>query len=751
MLDQELFFTTIKSMGCILRGAATETGTELGGEVDRIAFRNEDSGWTVLRLKHQKLGLVTVTGSFAQIHEGEYVELEGLWTTHKQYGKQFKSTRRLPYSTPEGIKKYLSSRFVRGIGEKTADKIVAHFGVDALHVLDQEPHRLREISSIGEKKAETILAAWRENRSQRDVELFLVSHGLSHNLAIKVMNRFQEETITIVTENPYRLAAEIPRVGFITADKIAMKVGIPADSIDRVMAAIIYCLKEAEDDGHLFLTTAQLLEELQKRLQLATDILLDRLMEGLKQLNVNGVIVSQSFVNDSGETENAHYQTELLCAELNVARKLRQLTNYPHEVDTSRLENWIETYQESAQIPLSAAQAEGVRLAFQNRVFILTGGPGVGKTTTANAIIRLFKAMNFTVALCAPTGRAAQRLSELTQLPASTIHRMLEWTPMSGGFQRNAQNPINAQVIIVDESSMLDIRLADALLDAVSEKAQIIFIGDVDQLPSVGPGNFLRDLIASEKIPYTKLTEIFRQAQTSLIIRAAHAINRGVYPEFGYEAGSDCRFIEVENPLAIRKVILDLVSEVLPRKLGYDPIKDIQVLAPMNKGDLGTQALNEELQKRLNSERKDLQEYKRQGLILRPGDKVIQISNNYDLGVFNGDIGFVMNARVEGGKVGVNYNERPVQYDAESIHDVRLAYAITIHKSQGSEFPVVVIPVTMQHYIMLQRNLIYTALTRAKKLAVFVGTKQALEFAIKNQDSLQRQTRLVELLLEGDA
>lgn len=720
--------------------------SQIGGEIEKITYRNEDNGWTVFRLNMPDQGPVMVTGSFPNLNEGEYVELQGQWVQHKSYGRQFKCQRRLALKTAEGIRRYLASPFVHGIGEKTAQKIVGHFGVDSIRILDEEPERLKEVPTIGEKKLQAILEAWKENQHQRHVELFLVGHGLSHRQALKVMQKYQSQTIPLVTENPYRLAADISRIGFLTADKIAQKIGIAQDSMERITAAITYQLQQAEDSGHLFLTTEQLVQELQSTLSLPSTVLIDKIPMCLHNLNVQGTIVSQAVEGGQHHGQTVHYQTELLLAELNVARKLRTLVQSKRVPDPEQVEKWLSQFNQTNGTTLSDHQLQAVRLALTARVSVLTGGPGVGKTTTANAIIQIFKALNYSVALCAPTGRAAQRLSELSQMPAMTIHRLLEWAPQVGGFQRNQHNPLLAQVVIVDESSMLDIRLADALLDAISDQAQIIFIGDVDQLPSVGPGNFLRDLIQSGTIPFTRLTEIFRQAKTSLIIQAAHAINRGEYPTFGEEAGTDCRFITVDQPLGIRKVIRDLATDILPRKLGFDAIRDIQILTPMNRGDLGTQALNDELQQFLNPPQNADEDYKAQSTVFRPGDKVIQTVNNYELGVFNGDIGFVTQCRTAMGKVTVQFAERTVNYDAENVFDLKLAYAITIHKSQGSEFPVVILPITMQHFVMLQRNLVYTGLTRARKLAIFVGTKSALEQAIRMQPSDQRQTRLIEML-----
>jgi exodeoxyribonuclease V alpha subunit len=489
---------------------------------------------------------------------------------------------------------------------------------------------------------------------------------------------------------------------------------------------------------------------LQESLGLTENQIIGKLADCLTHLNEIGALISEKIeITDArGDplVTSAHYRSELYIAETNVAHQVSTLLKEPMLVEHERIAAWLDKYAELTGASLSEEQVEAVRKAASNRVFILTGGPGVGKTTTANAIIRLLKAMGKSVALGAPTGRAAQRLTEVAATPARTIHRLLEWLPRLHSFAKNESNPLTAQAVIIDEASMLDIRLADALIQAIPHTAQLILIGDVDQLPSVGPGNVLRDLIDSGVVPFTRLNRIFRQAVHSSIVQAAHTINSGEDPQFGNEDRSDCQFIEVETGDDIKQVLKDLVVRRLPQEFNFDPLTDVQVLTPMNRGELGTQTLNDELQALLNPQRSSLHEYKRGNLLLRPGDKVIQSANNYDLGVFNGDIGFVQQTKVDGGCLIISFGDRIVTYEDEQAFDLRLAYAITIHKSQGSEFPAVIIPCSMQHYVMLQRNLIYTALTRARKLAIFIGSKRALQQAIRNQSSLKRQTDLIEKL-----
>ncbi len=724
---------------------------ELRLEVDRVSFRNEDNGWTVFKGTPQTGGPpVTAVGHFTVINPGESYHLIGNWIQHRTFGPQFQIERSAPIrpTTEDGIVRYLSSGMIKGIGPKTAEKIVAHFHTEALNILDEQPHRILEVPTIGRKKGETIIEAWVENRAVHDVMMFLNGHGISPLFATRLYRLYGKETISIVSRDPYRLAHEVRGIGFISADRIAQQLGIAPDSPQRIRAAIVFLLNSASEKGHCYLSTEQLRSDLTSTLQLDPDVLRHKMLDSLSELNESGAIVSESVLDGSGNRDSAQYPMSLYLAESSVAHQLSELTARPVAVENDRVDGWLARYCEASGTQLSEEQLRAVKLSVQSRVFILTGGPGVGKTTTANAIIRLLKAMGRGVALCAPTGRAAQRLTEVAAVQAKTIHRLLEWQPREGTFARDEHSPLTAQAVICDEASMLDVKLAEALIRAVPKTAQLILIGDVDQLPSVGPGNVLRDLIDSGVVPYCRLGTIFRQAATSDIIRIAHTINRGDSPEFSASATTDCRFLEVDQPEQIRQVICEQVSTILPQ-FGWDPIRDVQILTPMNRGDLGTQMLNELLQEQLNPRKQGLPEYRRGQLRLRPQDKVIQISNNYDLGVFNGDIGIVQHAEGESGKLYVAFGERLVAYEPDQSLELRLAYGITIHKSQGSEFPVVVIPVSMQHYIMLQRNLIYTALTRAKKLAVFVGTKKALVHAVQNQNSLRRQTRLLQRLKEA--
>ena len=727
---------------------------QMHAEVERVTFRNEDNGWTVLKVRNvDDHSLVTVTGSLPPIQEGEHLQLVGSWSSHSTYGRQFKADRAVPMrpSTRAAILRYLSSGIIKGIGDKTAERIVTHFGLETFKILDENPGCLLQVPRISKKKAAEIIESWKAQKSIADVMMFLNNHGISLTYAQRIIRLYGENAIELISANPYQLAVDINGIGFIKADGIAKSIGIAPDSPERIRAAIIYQMQQSEERGHCFQTTKQISELLQATLGLTADILEPLVPVQLNLLAEAGSLLTE-MISMHSEAQTAHWRPDLMAAECDIAHALGRLMRTGIAIEDARVEQWIARYNEATSSPLSKSQAEAVLMAARSRVFILTGGPGVGKTTTANAIIRLFKAMGKSVLLAAPTGRAAQRLSEVSSEKAKTIHRLLEWQPAEAGFARNEMNPLKADVIICDESSMLDVRLAASLFAATPEHAQLIFIGDVDQLPSVGPGNVLRDLINSDKIPCVKLREIFRQAATSSIVRFAHEINEGIVPDFTQDAPSDCQFIEADSSDEIRAVISRLLTEVLPTKYNFNATRDVQILTPMNRGDLGTIIMNQELQELLNPDPKahmrEAGQKQKQGE-LRDGDKVIQTANDYDLQVFNGDIGFVTQTKVEGGKSKVIFGDgRLVTYDRDQIDDLRLAYSITIHKSQGSEFPVVILPMSMQHYVMLQRNLVYTGLTRAKKLAIFIGSKKSLAFAVKNNISIARQTNLSQRVRE---
>ncbi len=722
--------------------------TVLQGELQKISFQNSENGWTVARLRTSEAEpIVTVVGHFGKIRPGEYCEVHGEWTENKKFGKQFKAVH-ISVIYPKslaGILRYLKSGVIKGIGEKTAERIVQHFGIQTLEVLDNDPDRLLTLPKIGKRKKIEIIKAWNERKRFRDVEIFLSSQGISPAFITRIIRIYGASAPERVQEDPYCLARDIPGIGFITADAVAQQVGIALDSPLRIKAALSFQLEAAEENGHCYQTRSQIIDSLGNLLKIPRVRVEDLLEDALSDLLEADAVV----FDESPQAGDVYYRKACFDAEEMVATQITKLLHAPMPVESGdRIERWLKSYSEASGQPFSSEQLDAVKTAVESRVFILTGGPGVGKTTTANAIIRLLIKMNRSVALAAPTGRAAQRLSEVAAVGAKTIHRLLEWSASEHTFLRDEVNPLDAQVVIVDEASMLDVHLAAALMRSLKPNGQIIFIGDVDQLPSVGPGNILRDLIESQVVPFSKLSQIFRQAAGSAIVQAAHQINRGETPVFPEPNDTDCQFLTIDDPANIKETIKTLVDNTLP-KSGYDRIRDIQVLTPMNRGPLGTAILNEDLQNLLNPSVGAGEKLETDNQQFRPGDKVIQTVNNYDLNVFNGDIGYIEHAGFDGGQLLVNFVDRKVTFSKEDAYDLKLAYAITIHKSQGSEFPVVIIPVTMQHFIMLQRNLVYTALTRARRLAILIGTSAALNQAIRTQTSLQRQTLLVQRLNRG--
>lgn len=730
-------------------------------QVEDVRFYNEDNGFSVFKARNvHNDRLVTVTGNFPPLSQGEMFELQGTWSEHKEFGAQFKTeaATAIKPSTKSAIKRFVQFilfKDIKGLGEKAADRVVAHFGTTLFDVLEEEPELIANVKGISLKHVDILSETWRHHRQNIDAMLFLNSHSISMSLAQKIVKKYGANTQKIIEENPYRLAIEMSGVGFKTADAMARALGLPTDSPKRIEAAILHALVQAEDSGHCYISNSQLCTQLLLLLELPEESLAIHLGSCIQNLNDQRHMVTEQLAIGKEGLQSFHYSLDIYEAEQYVAENVCRLMKAdfggfdPSRADIEhRILTWLDKFKDTSGTLLSEEQLNAVRLAVSSKVFVLTGGPGVGKTTTANTIIRLLKAMGKTILLGAPTGRAAQRLSEVSGLSAKTIHRLLEWNPSEGGFVKNDQNPLTADVLIVDESSMIDIRLADHLLRALPDRTQLIFIGDVDQLPSVGPGSVLGDLIESGVIPFVKLDKIFRQAQQSKIIQSAHAINRGDLPHFDNDAQSDCRFFDADSAERIKAIIKSLASEEL-KKFGWDPVRDIQILTPMNKGELGNDQLNLELQELLNPQNGDKAHYKKRAISFRPGDKVIQVVNNYELSVFNGDIGFVRHLNSGGAKLIVEFGERLVPYNDDHAGDLRLAYAITIHKSQGSEFPVVIIPCSMSHFVMLQRNLFYTGLTRARKLALFVGTKAALSMAAKQQQAKSRQTRLKVILKEA--
>ncbi|WP_211109370.1 SF1B family DNA helicase RecD2 [Azospirillum tabaci] len=711
----------------------------LSGLVERVTFHSPETGFCVLRLKVRgQRDLVTLVGHAATIGAGEFVQASGAWVNDRNHGLQFKADflRATPPTTVEGIEKYLGSGLIRGIGPVYAKKMVKAFGEAVFDVIEQEPDRLRQVTGIGPKRAQRIIAGWADQKVIREIMIFLHSHGVGTSRAVRIFKTYGPEAIQLITENPYRLARDIRGIGFKTADAVAARLGIEKTAMIRARAGIGYALAEATDQGHCGVPVAELIPLAVKLLEIDASIL-----ETAADLErQDGAVVA-----DSLGGEPCLFLAALHRAERAIAERLRRLAGGPvpwPEIDAEKAIPWVEA---KAGITLAEGQREALRHAATSKLLVITGGPGVGKTTLVNSILTMLKAKGVSIALAAPTGRAAKRLSESTGLEARTIHRLLETDPQAGGFKRDETNPLDCDLLVVDETSMVDVPLMNALLRAVPGRAALLLVGDVDQLPSVGPGQVLGDVIASGAVPVVRLTEIFRQAATSRIIVNAHRINAGQMPETP-KAGedSDFYFVEAATPEAGVAKLIEMVRDRIPRRFGADPVRDVQILCPMNRGGLGARSLNIELQKVLNPPGESRVE--RFGWTFGPGDKVMQVENNYDKEVYNGDLGIVSAVDPEEGTLTATFDGRPVAYDFGELDEIVLAYATTIHKSQGSEYPVVIIPVVTQHYTMLHRNLIYTGVTRGKRLVIMLGQRRALAMAVRGTQGRRRWTKLGEWL-----
>jgi exodeoxyribonuclease V alpha subunit len=818
----------------------TGTITErLRGIVDRVTYHNVDNGWSVLRVlpfnnPHQQ---ETVIVHQTRVFAGATMEFIGAWTVQPKYGRQFNATRaiELKPATNAALEKYLGSGLIKGVGPKTAKKIVRHFDKQTLDIFEGDISRLTEVPGIAQKKLETISAAWIEHRAIREVMMFLQSHGISTLYAVRIYKAYGDQAIATVTEDPYRLARDFYGIGFFSADKVALSIGLAVDSRQRIMAGIGHVLAASRDFGHCYLTEAQIRMQTDDLLELELG---DRLPALLDEMKAGGLLMLRGRRKPEGGTERCYYSKTLYFDELYVARKIARMDGSV-PINMGRVRRWIDKYCRSRRIFLSDEQVAAVQGIVGRRFSVLTGGPGVGKTTTTLVLVRLLEALNVQVLLAAPTGRAAQRMTDVIGRESKTIHRLLEW--QLGQFKKNEENPLDADFVILDECSMLDISLTASLLKAVPENGQVLFIGDADQLPSVGAGNVLRDVIASGRVPCFRLTRIFRQAEQSLIINYAHGINRGELPYIDspfknpkiWTNGADCFFMDSDeatgeqlrfvsrvkrfyegqmsasihsmdgddNPYAFRisEPVVPYESELtIPKKFEhvnleevaqagshteelvavlkkihpwsslhhglsacdivrrlyvewipkYFPGREIQILSPMTRGSLGTVNLNAMIQEASNPLSAGKHQLKVGERIFRTGDRVIHRRNNYDLGVFNGDIGEIVQIDNQAPTCTVSFlpDNRTVDYQRDDIVELDLAYAITIHKSQGSEFEVVILPVLTQHFKMLFRNLLYTGLTRARQLAILVGTRKAMAMAVRNQDTSQRQTALKEIL-----
>ena len=707
----------------------------LAGAIERVTFHSEQSGFCVLRVnvKGQR-DLVTVIGSAASVTPGEFIEAQGHWVNDRQHGLQYRAERLqvVPPSTLEGIEKYLGSGMVKGIGPHFARKLVRAFGAAVFEVIETTPERLEKLEGIGPKRRERVVSAWAEQKVIREIMVFLQSHGVGTSRAVRIYKTYGEAAILKVTENPYRLALDIWGIGFKTADTIAQHLGIPPDALIRAQAGVRHVLQVWSEQGHCAAPPAKLV---------AMAVSLLAIPEPLIEQAIALERAADNLVLD----QELLYLTPLQRAEPGCAQQLQRLLRGAPPwglIDTAKALPWVE---QQTGLALSPSQRAAVATMLAHKVTIITGGPGVGKTTLVNSLLRILRAKQIRVLLAAPTGRAAKRLTETTGLEAKTVHRLLEFDPTSYQFKRDATHPLETQLLILDETSMMDTVLMNQVLRAVPDEAGLLVVGDVDQLPSVGPGAVLADLIDSGAIPAVRLTEIFRQAQSSRIITNAHRINRGELPLAPPPGeSSDFYLIYAAHPEAIATKLLTAVTERIPRTFGVDPVRDIQVLTPMNRGGLGVQALNIALQARLNPNRQP--RIQRYGTTYAPGDKVLQRVNNYDKEVFNGDIGWITDVDPEQGTLTVDFEGRGVAYAFAELDELALAYAASIHKSQGSEYPVVVIPLAMQHYTLLERNLLYTAVTRGRKLVVIIAEPKALGIAVKRRESSKRITRLRERL-----
>jgi exodeoxyribonuclease V alpha subunit len=711
----------------------------LAGLVERVTYQSAENGFCVVRVKvrgHREL--VTLVGHAAPISAGEWITASGSWVNDRTHGQQFKA-RFLKTSMPtsvDGIEKYLASGMIRGIGPVYAKKLLNAFSDKVFDIIEAEPDRLREVDGIGPKRAGRIVAAWAEQKVVREIMVFLHSHDVGTARAVRIYKTYGADAVQVMSENPYRLARDIRGIGFKTADAIAMKLGVDKTALVRVRAGISYALTEAMDEGHCGLPSDELMPLAAQLLEVPQDLIRTAL-----DLELADGTVTASRVGD----KPCVFLAGLYRAERNIADRLLQLRNgklpWPW-IDPDKAIPWIE---QRSGLVLAESQRSAVTLALTSKVLVITGGPGVGKTTLVNAILRILSAKRAKLLLCAPTGRAAKRMTEATGFEAKTIHRLLEVDPKTGGFRRGDDNPLDCDFLVLDEASMVDVMLMHALMKAVPDKAALLIVGDIDQLPSVGPGQVLADIISSGALPVVRLTEVFRQAAQSRIISSAHRINQGFIPDLSSPGSeSDFYFVQADDPETAVVRIIELVKTRIPKRFGLDPVRDIQVLCPMNRGGVGARSLNIELQAALNpaGERK----VERFGWTFARGDKVMQIENDYAKEVYNGDIGYIEDVDLDDGELTVSFDGRSVTYGFGELDTLVPAYAATIHKSQGSEYPAVVIPVMTQHYAMLQRNLLYTGVTRGKKLVVLVGQKKAVAIAVRNVSGRRRWAKLNEWL-----
>jgi exodeoxyribonuclease V alpha subunit len=716
----------------------------LTGLIDRVTYHNPENGFAVLRVKIQgRAELITVIGSTTSVTAGEHVEAVGRWVIDQQHGPQFRADQ-LKTTHPasaEGIEKYLASGAIRSIGPKIAAKIVGVHQEQTLEVFEKSPELLLEIHGIGEQRLQRIRQSWEEQKEVRKLMLFLTEHGITSGRAVRIYRTYGQEAIARIKANPYQLADDIRGIGFKTADELAAKLGIDRNSPFRARAAVLYSLQELAGEGHCGFPESGVVEHTIKLVEIEQLIV---------EAAVQTTVQDRSVIREAVDGEPWLYLASLHRAEVGLAKSvLRIASARPHPLPRIDVEKAITWVEQRLGIQLAVDQKEAVRQACQHKLLVITGGPGVGKTTLVRSILEIFAAKEMKCVLTAPTGRAAKRLAETSQRTAKTVHRLLEFDPATGDFKKDYQHPLTGDLFVLDETSMVDVVLGYQFLRAVPKTACVILVGDVDQLPSVGPGSVLADLIASNTVPVVRLTEVFRQARESRIVTAAYAVNQGQMPKLSApEALTDFYFVEAEEPEAIQGLLVRLVKERIPARFGFDPKADIQVLTPMNRSLLGARNLNQVLQAALNPGDNG-PEVERFGWTFRIGDRVIQTENNYNRDVFNGDLGVIEKINRIEQVLHVDFEGRSVAYDFGDLDELSLAYVLSIHKSQGSEFPCVVIPLHTQHYLMLQRNLLYTAITRGKRLVIIVGTKKALGMAVRRADTGQRHTTLRKRLQES--
>ncbi|MGE0869273.1 MAG: ATP-dependent RecD-like DNA helicase [Kofleriaceae bacterium] len=719
--------------------AEPSTETTLDGTIDRFVFRSDESSFTVARFQTAAHEHVTIVGELVGVAEGLPLRLRGQWINDKKWGRQFRvSTYQLKApQTLVGMEKFLGSGLIPGIGPELARRLVTAFGIDTLEVIDRAPHRLTEVEGIGAARAAKLAESFAAQRHVQDVMVFLQGHGVSAAFAARIVKAYGKDAINVVRANPYRLAHEVWGIGFRTADGIADKLGIARDAPERIEAGLLHALQVASEDGHMHLPDDELIAAAAELLAIPGD----RIAPRLGALEQRQLVVRETL----GHRGPCTSLPSAFAAESEAAALLAELIRTPARRMTLDVGAAIHAFEAVTGVSLATQQRRAVEAALTDKCVVITGGPGVGKTTIVKAIVHLAKLTHRRVALAAPTGRAAKRLAEATVAEAMTLHRMLEFQPQSGGFVRTRDNPLDVDLLVVDEASMVDAQLFRAVIAAVRPATQLVLVGDVDQLPSVGAGSVLSDVIDSEVATVIRLTEIFRQAAESKIVVSAHRINSGELPELEASANADFYFIARDEPEAARQTVIELVAERIPSRFGFDPIIDVQVLAPMHRGELGTLELNRALQERLNPTT-GAGELTRGERVFRPGDKVMQLRNDYDKSVFNGDIGVIQAVDTESHSLRLELDGRLVAYERAELDQLVHAYAVSVHKSQGSEYPAVVIPLATQHFMMLQRSLLYTAVTRGKRLVVIVGSRRALQLAVRNADAKRRYTWFAERL-----